>query len=112
MKPMNKARDLAKEEPRSMTATLGGYIWLPRMIDKARAARAGTLGDYYRYPCPIDITCLQRLGIASDTFADIVEATDSDDEVLTILKQQGVADPDKASFDPIKLNQELHNKGS
>jgi hypothetical protein len=32
-----------------MDATLDGYPWLPRMIDKARA---GTLGDYYRYPCP------------------------------------------------------------
>jgi hypothetical protein len=27
-----------------MDATLNGYAWLPRMIDKSRAARAGTHG--------------------------------------------------------------------
>lgn len=33
-----------------MDATVDGYARVPRMIDKARAATAGTLGDYYRYP--------------------------------------------------------------
>ncbi|MGI9099190.1 MAG: hypothetical protein ACR2H2_12015 [Solirubrobacteraceae bacterium] len=34
-----------------MDAQPAGYPWLPHMIDKARAAQAGTLGTYYRYPC-------------------------------------------------------------
>ena len=51
---MPYAKDLSTEEPRPMDATLAGYLWLPRMIDKARAARANTLGDYYRYPLLMD----------------------------------------------------------
>jgi hypothetical protein len=108
----HKAKDLTREKPRSMTATYGGYVWLPRMIDKACAARAGTLGAYYRYPCPIDKTCLQLLGVNADTFADIAEAASSDKGVLLALRQHGVADPNSASFDPIKLNKRLHDKGS
>jgi Domain of unknown function (DUF5069) len=66
------AKDLAREDPAPMDATLdGGYPRLPRMIDKARASHAGTLGDYYRYPCPIDTACLELLGINADTFRGI-----------------------------------------
>ena len=45
-----------------MEATLDGYVWLPRMIDKGRAKLAGTLGDTV-HPCPVDHTCLTRLRV-------------------------------------------------
>ena len=95
-----------------MDATLEGYAWLPRMIDKARAFRAGTLGDYYRYPCPIDTTCLRRLGIDAVQFADICERATDDNDILELLRQHGVEPPERATFDPVKLNDELHKIGS
>ncbi len=38
--------DLTTSAPRSPYDTLGGIVFLPRAIDKARAELAGTLGDY------------------------------------------------------------------
>jgi hypothetical protein len=91
-----------------MDATLAGYPWLPRMIDKARAARADTLGDYYRYPCPIDRACLKALGIDPQQFADIAEHAASDAAVAHQLIALGVPTPDELGFDPRALLHDLH----
>ena len=40
------ALNLSKEYPRSPKQRLGGYAHLCRMIDKARAKAAGTIGEY------------------------------------------------------------------
>ena len=106
------AKDLDHEEPRGMDASLGGYPWLPRMIDKARSYRAGTLGSYYRYPCPIDKTCLEFLAIDAETFANIAETAENDEAALKALQDYGIEPPERATFDPIKLNEELHKQGS
>jgi hypothetical protein len=68
--------DLRRAYPRSAHERLGGYMHLARMIDKARALRAGTIGDYI-YPCPLDQRLLQFLGISADRFLEAV--TDRDD---------------------------------
>ena len=47
------APDLTKRPPRSPRVRLGGLVILPRMLDKGRAAIAGTIGDYH-YDCPLD----------------------------------------------------------
>jgi hypothetical protein len=109
---MSPIVDLRTQEPRPMSALLGGYTWLPRMIDKARASRAGTLGEYYRYPCPIDRRCLELLGVDAAMFADIACAAPDDAGVLEALTRVGAASPAEAAFDPIKLNDELHGGGS
>ena len=42
---------------------------LPRMIDKARASMAGTLGEYvYGRDSPFDMAVLDYLGVAPDAF--------------------------------------------
>ena len=38
--------DLTQRPPRSPRARLGGYVLLPRILDKGRAAIAGKLGEY------------------------------------------------------------------
>ena len=38
--------DLTQRPPRSPRLRLGGYVLLPRILDKARAAHAGKLGEY------------------------------------------------------------------
>jgi hypothetical protein len=48
-----KALDLTKRPPRSPRVRLGGFVILPRMLDKGRATLAGTVGEYH-YDCPLD----------------------------------------------------------
>ena len=59
---MKHAPDLTKYPPRSMRARLGGYVILPRMLDKGRAEIAGTNGEYH-YNCPLDQHFLSFTGI-------------------------------------------------
>ncbi len=40
------APDLTQRPPRSPRVRLGGYVLLPRILDKGRAALAGKLGEY------------------------------------------------------------------
>ncbi|HET8761337.1 MAG TPA: DUF5069 domain-containing protein [Nitrospiria bacterium] len=66
--------------PRSPKQLLGGYAHLARMIDKARAKAAGTLGEYI-YPCPLDQALLEFLGLDADAVFDVAKRG-TDDEVL------------------------------
>jgi hypothetical protein len=110
--PHPAAKDLAHEDPEPMDAKLHGYPWLPRMIDKARASHAGTLGTYYRYPCPIDAACLDLLGIDADTFRKIAAEAIDEQAVIDQLTTIGANAEQIASFDPVQLNHELHRDGS
>jgi quercetin dioxygenase-like cupin family protein len=85
-------------ELRPMDATLDGYAWLPRMIDKSRAARAGTLGGGV-HPCPVDRRCLALLGIDVEPFGDIVARSADDAEVLARLRAAGIPSAKEAWFD-------------
>jgi quercetin dioxygenase-like cupin family protein len=83
---------------RPMDATLDGYAWLPRMIDKSRAARAGTLGGAV-HPCPVDRRCLTLLGIDVETFGDVVARSADDAGVLAGLRAAGIPSAEAAWFD-------------
>lgn len=107
-----QAKDLSKEEPRAMATKLDGYEWLPRLIDKARASVAGTLGDYYKYPCPIDRVCLDILGLTADEFSDISVRFADDAAILGELKRRGIPAAADAAFDPVAMNERLHGGGS
>jgi len=61
--------------PRSSKDTLAGLAHLPRMIDKARALRNNTLGEYI-YPWPIDRHVLNFLETDPEDFADLAEVND------------------------------------
>jgi hypothetical protein len=93
-----QAPDLTRTEPRPMDATLQGYAWLPRMIDKSAASRAGTLGGYV-HPCPVDRRCLELLGLDAQTFGDVVARSASDEEVLDGLRALGIPTAEEAWFD-------------
>lgn len=72
------APDLSTTYPRSPKQLLGGYPHLSRMIDKARARAAGTLGEYI-YPCPLDRALLEFLVIDDEAFLAVAqERTDQD----------------------------------
>lgn len=110
--PHPAAKNLAQEEPEPMEAKLAGYPWLPRMIDKARASHAGTLGTYYRYPCPIDAACLDLLGIDATMFREIANEAVDDQAVIDQLTAIGASAEHIVSFDPVQLNTDLHRHGS
>ena len=47
MSTTNTSPDLTQRPPRSPRVRLGGYVILPRILDKGRAALAGKLGEYH-----------------------------------------------------------------
>lgn len=56
------APDLTQRAPRSPRARLGGYVLLPRMLDKGRATIVGKQGEYH-YNCPLDQHFVNFVGI-------------------------------------------------
>jgi len=75
-----------KTFPRPGRDALGGFLWLRRVADKARAAAGGTIHDY-KYPCPMDQGVFERWGITSEQFDRALATHKSDDEILAWLKQ-------------------------
>ena len=63
--------DLTRSFPRSPKVKLAGLVHLPRMLDKAHAFNAGTLGEYY-FPCPLDDIILKFLQTDSQSLAKMV----------------------------------------
>ena len=59
--------NLTREFPRSPKEQMADLVHIPRMADKARAARNNTLGEYI-YPCPLDEIMLEFMGVDSETF--------------------------------------------
>lgn len=78
-------RDLRTEPPRRWNEELGGVAWLPRIIDKARAHRAGLLGSYLYGHSPYDDAFLGILGLTYAAFSELVAAAADDDAVLRAL---------------------------
>ncbi len=78
--------DLTKSYPRSPRDRLGGVPMLPRTIDKARAAIAGTLGEYkYGETSGFDRLLFETLGTDAESFLDGVRRSPDDAAVLRWL---------------------------
>lgn len=82
------AQDLRSAPPRRWNVRIGEIPWLPRLIDKARAAQAGTLGAYLFGQSPMDRACLRALGLGHREFARIVAANPNDEGVLRALDER------------------------
>ncbi len=73
--------DLTRDLPRSPYASLGGIVFLPRAIDKARADAADALGEYMsRRGFSVDL--FEFLGVDVDGFHTAVAANATDADVL------------------------------
>ena len=57
--------NLTQRPPRSPRVRLGGFVILPRLLDKARATLAGTPGEYH-FNCPLDQQFLLFAGIDAE----------------------------------------------
>ncbi len=73
--------DLAQHAPRSVRCRLGGYVILPRMLDKCRAELAGKNGEYH-YNCPMDQHFLTFAGIDAEALKAEVATGKGDWDIL------------------------------
>jgi hypothetical protein len=74
-----------KDFPRRGRDGYGGYLWLLRAVDKARAAAGGTIHDYI-YPCPMDLGVMERWGITAPEFDAAIATHPTDEAILEWLK--------------------------
>ena len=81
-----QAPDLTLHPPRSPHTRLGGFVQLPRMIDKARAVAAGKGGDFH-YNCPIDQRFFSFTGVNPDGFMEQVKEGKTDSELLAYVME-------------------------
>lgn len=81
-----------KTFPRRGREPLGGFLWLARVYDKARAKANRTNGDYI-YPCPIDRGMMKHWGISPNDFTAAARENTTDDRILAWLSQR--AGPDR-----------------
>ena len=108
---LRAARDLTVQEPRPFGLELEGYTHLPRMLDKARATLAGIAGSY-QFGCPVDHTCMARLGIAPELVLDLARRHAGDAEVLQALRDHGIPSAREAWFDAAAVEDELQEAGT
>jgi quercetin dioxygenase-like cupin family protein len=104
------ARDLTVEAPRAFGLELEGYAHLPRMLDKARATLAGTAGSY-QFGCPVDHTCMARLGVTPELVLDLATRHADDRCVLQALRAHGIPSAEEAWFDAVLVEEQLQDEG-
>ena len=73
--------DLTKQPPRSPRVRLGGYVILPRMLDKGRAVLAGKHGEYI-FACPLDERFLDFTGVDPKVLLKQLAKGKGDGEIL------------------------------
>ncbi|CAN5545626.1 hypothetical protein BH20VER3_BH20VER3_14160 [soil metagenome] len=82
----NSSPDLTKRPPRSPRVRLGGYVLLPRMLDKGRAEIAGQSGEYH-YNCPLDQHFVNFVGIDPVALREQLAQGKGDGEILTWISE-------------------------
>jgi Domain of unknown function (DUF5069) len=73
--------------PRSPYEKLGGYVHLPRLIDKAKLSRKGLLDGYNYKTVGFDKHLLSFLKIDGDSFEDAVHRLEKDEAILDWVQQ-------------------------
>jgi hypothetical protein len=79
------APDLTTGFPRRGRTLLGGYAWLARLADKARAEQAGTEGEYVAY-CGLSQGFLQAAGVSESDFTSLIREGKSDGDLVAYFE--------------------------
>jgi hypothetical protein len=79
------APDLTLRPPRSPRCRLGGYVTLPRLLDKGRATIMGRNGGFI-YNAPFDQHIMNFLGFDPDALLKELATGKGDHEILAWLK--------------------------
>lgn len=106
--------DLTQRPPRSARTRLGGYVLLPRMLDKGRAELVGKNGEYH-FNCPLDQRILEFLGIDAEALSDQLATGKGDGEIFDWIQsnQRNKHAPDEInswSDDQSKLGPDADSK--
>ena len=80
------APNLRQRPPRSPRVRLGGYVILPRVLDKGRAEQAGTAGEY-KFNNPMDRHWFRFTGITPEALKAELAAGKSDSEILAWVQE-------------------------
>jgi hypothetical protein len=78
--------DLTQRPPRSHRIRLGGYVMLPRILDKARAQLAGKIGEYRYGAKSMDRHFFTFTGIEPDALLTELATGKGDGEVLAWIE--------------------------
>lgn len=97
--------DLTKQAPRSPRVRLGGYVILPRMLDKGRAALAGKNGEY-TYACPLDERFLEFAGVDAKALKKQLATGKGDGEILNWVKTHAKAQRTESEIEAWSVCQE------
>lgn len=89
--------DLTQRPPRSPRVRLGGFVILPRILDKGRALLAGKNGEY-NYACPMDQRFLEFAGIEAEGLKQQLAAGKGDGEILEWVRQNSRRKPTEAEI--------------
>jgi len=81
---------MQKLHPRSPYEKLGGYVHLPRLIDKARLHRKGLLNGYNYKSVGFDKHLLAFLKLDGNDFEEIANRFDDDGEILQWVDENGI----------------------
>jgi hypothetical protein len=76
--------------PRSPYERLGGYVHLPRLIDKAKLHRKGLLNGYNYKTVGFDKHLLAFLKLDPDAFEEAANRIDDDGGILAWVTENGV----------------------
>ncbi|MGI8432049.1 MAG: DUF5069 domain-containing protein [Chthoniobacterales bacterium] len=102
------APDLTKRPPRSPRCRLGGYVILPRMLDKGRATIAGKNGEF-NYNAPFDQHIISFLGIEVEALKTQLAAGLGDGEVLAWLNEN--AAPKRTPWEIAQWSEHMLRRG-
>ncbi len=89
--------DLTQHPPRSPRVRLGGYVILPRMLDKGRATIAGKHGEY-KFACPLDQRFLDLVDLKADALKKQLAAGKGDGEILEWIQKNAKHKPTDAEI--------------
>jgi hypothetical protein len=90
------APDLTKRPPRSPHCRLGGYVILPRLLDKGRATIAGTNGEF-TYDAPMDQHLKEFLSLDFAALKEELAAGIGDGDVLAWVTSN--ANPKRSAWE-------------
>lgn len=84
--------DLTLRPPRSPRVRLGGFVILPRILDKGRASLIGKNGEYH-FNCPLDAHFFRFVGIEADALKRQLALGKGDGEILQWIHANSRSQP-------------------
>ncbi len=101
--------DFTQHPPRNPRVRLGGYVHLPRLLDKARAHLAGKLGDY-KWNCALDQRFTAFNGVDIEALLTEVKLGRSDTEMLAWVTAN--SKPPRAAWEIAAWSEWMTNLGA